>query len=125
MPRGVAIRPSNAPSMVKYMSSAHWGQKWKLVRLPLAPVTVQCFVSPSIVTFWTGQRAWTVKALPDRFLQLRQWQTDTRNGSAAIVSLTCPQRHEAVRMVTSPLSEARGERGRRAMLPGQAHPVRH
>ena len=91
--------------MVKYTSSAHSGQKWKVVRLPLAPVTVQGFDWPSIVTLSDAANApATAKALPERFLQLRQWQTDTRTGSPATVSLSWPQRHEAVRMVTSPLS---------------------
>ena len=37
-----------------------------------------------------------------RFLQSRQWHTDTRTGSPVTVALSWPQRQEAVRVVTSP-----------------------
>ena len=41
----------------------------------------EVFDAPSIVTCSAGQRAWTANALPERFWQSRQWQTDTRTGS--------------------------------------------
>jgi hypothetical protein len=49
-----------------------------------------------MVTCSAGQRAWAAKALPLRFLQLRQWQTDTRTGSPVTVAFSWPQRQEAV-----------------------------
>ena len=40
-----------------------------------------CSTCPRSCTCSAGQRAWAAKALPDRFLQSRQWHTDTRTGS--------------------------------------------
>jgi hypothetical protein len=57
-----------------------------------------------MVTCAFGQRAWTAKALPDRFLQLRQWQTETRTGSPVTATFSWPQRQEAVRLVILQLS---------------------
>jgi hypothetical protein len=35
-----------------------------------------------------GHRAWVANALPERFWQSRQWQTDTRTGSPVTVALS-------------------------------------
>ena len=59
------------------------------------------FDRPSIFTCAEGQRACTANALPERFLQLRQWQTDRRTCSPVTVARSCPQRQEAVREVIS------------------------
>jgi hypothetical protein len=67
------------------------------MRSPLSAVFTQLFERPSIETCSAGQRACTAKALPERFLQLRQWQAETRTGSPVTVALSWPQRHEAVR----------------------------
>jgi hypothetical protein len=72
--------------------------------LPLSATFTKVLDSPSIVTCALGQRACTAKALPERFLQLRQWQTETRTGSPVTVALSCPQRQEAARSVISPPS---------------------
>ena len=48
--------------------------------MPLSATLTKVLDSPSIATCSFGQRAWTAKALPERFLQLRQWQTETRTG---------------------------------------------
>ena len=53
---------------------------------------------PSIVTCSAGQRACAANALPERFWQSRQWQTDTRTGLAVSVARSWPQRQEAVRV---------------------------
>src|SRR5436305_1458853 len=70
------------------------------MRLPLSATFTNALNWPAISTCSTGQRAWTAKALPDRFLQSRQWHTDTRTGSPVAVARSWPQRHEALRVVT-------------------------
>ena len=67
--------------------------------MPLSAVRTKLFDEPSIVTCAEGQRACTANALPERFWQLRQWQTETRTGSPVAVAVSWPQRQEAVRVV--------------------------
>jgi hypothetical protein len=67
--------------------------------LPLSAVRTHCLDRPSIFTWSAGQRACAEKALPVRFWHARQWQTDTRTGSPVTLTLSCPQRQEAVRFV--------------------------
>ena len=45
-----------------------------------------------------AQRAWAENALPLRFWQSRQWQTDTRTGSPSQIARSWPHRHVAIRI---------------------------
>jgi hypothetical protein len=75
-----------------------------VARWPLSATRCHVFASPVTVTWFSGQRACAAKALPLRFWQSRQWQTETRTGSPVALALSWPQRQVAVRLVTSPLS---------------------
>ena len=78
--------------------------------LPLSAVRTQVFVSPSMLICSSGQRAYTAKALPERCWQAKQWQTETRTGSPVQVTVSWPQRQEAVRVVmTASIGRCPGE----------------
>jgi hypothetical protein len=58
---------------------------------------MNCFDAPLMVTEVAGNRAWAPKTLPVRRWHARQWQTDTRTGSAEVIAESWPQEQEAVR----------------------------
>jgi len=80
------------------MADPHSGQKREVNRLPLSPRVDHSFDAPVIVTWPSGQRACAAKALPERFWQSRQWQTETRTGSPSQLAVNWPQRQVAVRV---------------------------
>ena len=55
------------------------------------------FEAPLMVTEFVGKRAWAPKTLPVLRWQARQWQTETRSGSAEAIADSWPQGQEAVR----------------------------
>jgi hypothetical protein len=70
-------------------------------------------VSPLISNASTGQCAYTVKTLPDSFLQSAQWQRRTCTGSPQPLERTAPQRHPPVRTRASTHADATQHRGAR------------
>jgi len=58
---------------------------------------MNCFEAPLMVTEFAGNRAWAPKTLPVLRWQARQWQTETRSGSAEVIAESWPQEQEAVR----------------------------
>jgi hypothetical protein len=77
----------------------HVAQKLNVAPAPLSPSRLQCDAAPSIVTAARGKRACVANTLPVRFWQSRQWQMDTRSGAPAQVMRSCPQLHDATRLV--------------------------
>jgi hypothetical protein len=67
-----------------------------------------CFDGPVTVTESAGKRAWAPKTLPVRRWQARQWQTETRTGSAVVTAESWPQEQEAVRVGTGGLAGWQG-----------------
>jgi hypothetical protein len=57
---------------------------------------MNCFEAPLMVIAFEGNRACTPKTLPVLRWQARQWQTETRSGSAEVVAESRPQQQEAV-----------------------------
>jgi hypothetical protein len=77
-----------------------------------SPARDQVELSPSTATASVGKRACAPKTLPVRRWQARQWQMDTRTGSAVVVTVSCPQEQAAVRSVMLHISHAvRGDLG--------------
>lgn len=50
-----------------------------------------------MVTELAGNHAWAPKTLPVLRWHARQWQAETRSGSADVIAESCPQEQEAVR----------------------------
>lgn len=77
----------------------HTGQKLKVADAPLSPRRVHCVARPSIVTPSRGKRACVPNTLPVRFWHSRQWHMEMRTGSPSHVRRSCPQLHDATRLV--------------------------
>src|SRR5438046_10768392 len=70
--------------------------------VPESPTRTNAVDDPLICALFLGKRAWTPKTLPVRRWHAKQWQTETRIGSTAVTTVSCPQLHDAVRTVIAP-----------------------
>ncbi len=79
------------------------GQKWNRRVAPLSAMRSKTRASPAMVTCSRGKKAATPKALPVRFWQSVQWQTEIRTGSPAQARVSFPQEQAEVLKRAVPL----------------------